>query len=119
MNYKEWFETVKSEYTCEFSRDGIRDVYSLPNGIKIHDEVFMPRSIFKPQTQQTFVDIIFPVSDKEWIEKQGAVWDDQRYTEEGYGSPLFVGENCMERAFKFGMNLPKGKGDTSGLHNFI
>ena len=103
MNYKEWSKVAKSEYTCEFGRDGIRDVYTLPNGIKIHDEVFLPRSIFRSQFTQTLVDIIVHKSNEEDIKKYGAIIDYNRYSEEDYGYPLFQGENCCEKAFNFAM----------------
>lgn len=103
--FEEWSNTAESEYTCEFGRDGIRDIYTLPNGIKIHDEVWMPRSIFKPQQQQTLVDYIFPASKVEWLKEQGAEFDENRYTDEGYGYAVFCGEGSTERAFHFAMTL--------------
>jgi len=101
MNFKEWSKTAESEYTCEFGRYGIRDIYTTPFGVKVHDEVFMPRSIFQPQSQQTLVDLQYPVSKREWLKSKGADLDEYRYTEEGWGYPLFRGENSLERAYKF------------------
>lgn len=105
MNYKEWSKLAISEYTCEFGRDGIRDIYSLPCGIKIHDEVFLPRSIFKSQFTQTLVDYIVHKSQEEILKKYGAIIDYDRYTEEDYGYPLFKGEGCTEKAYNFAMNI--------------
>lgn len=117
INFQQWADTAQTEYTCNwgYRGQGTRDIYTLPNGVRIHDEVYMPFSPFKPQTQQTLVDIIFPESKKEWLKEQGADFDADRYTDEGYGSPLFVGENSTERAFNFAMNLPKEV--CHGIHN--
>lgn len=105
MTFKEWSDNAVSEYTCEFGSMGIvgiRDVYTLPCGLKIHDEVVLPRSIFKKQRTATLVDVIVPVSKKKWLkDTYNADLDENRYTEEGYGYPLFVGEDCTERAFEF------------------
>lgn len=105
MTFKQWSENATTEYTCEFgnmSCPGIRDIYTLPCGLKIHDEVVLPRSIFKKQHTATLVDVIVPVSKKEWLkDTYDAELDEGRYTEEGYGYPLFIGENCTERAFEF------------------
>jgi hypothetical protein len=105
MTYKKWAEKAVSEYTCEFGRGAIRDIYTLPNGIRIHDEVFFPRNPFQSQHQQTLVDYVFPKSRQAWLKEQGADLDTDRYTEEGFGYPLFRGETSTERAFNFAMNL--------------
>ena len=109
ISFQEWSETAQTEYTCHFGyrQQGIRDTYTLPNGVKIYDEVWMPFSIFKPQQQETLVDIIFPESKKGWLKEQGADFDEDRYTEEGFGYPIFKGENSTECAFNFAMNLPQ------------
>lgn len=109
ISFQEWSDTAQTEYTCHwgYRQQGIRDIYTLPNGVRIHDEVWMPYSIFKPQQQATLVDIIFPESKKEWLKEQGADFDEDRYTDEGFGYPLFVGENSTERAWNFAMNLPQ------------
>ena len=110
MNFKEWAETAKTEYTCNWGYRGqcTRDIYVLPNGVRIHDEVCMPFSIFRPQTQQTLVDIIYPESKKDWLKEQGAEFDVDRYTDEGYGYALFCGDNSTERAFNFAMSQERG-----------
>jgi len=102
MNYEEWSKTAIPQYTCEFGKEGIRDIYKLPFGIKIHDEVILPRSIFKKQHKQTLVDYLFHKSDESWLkENWGATIDYDRYSEEGYGYPLFVGEDSCEKAYEF------------------
>lgn len=101
MNFESWSKEAKSEYTCNFGKDGIRDVYTIPCGIVIQDEVILPRSIFRKQHQQTLVDVILPESQKEWVESNGARWDTDRYLEDGYGQPMFEGEGSTKRAFEF------------------
>ena len=102
MDFKEWSETAVSELTCDIGRDGIRDVYTTPKGIKVYHEVIMPRSIFKPQYEHTMIDIIYPVDKEGWLKEQGvARLDTDRYTEEGFGYPIFSGEGSLERAYNF------------------
>jgi hypothetical protein len=104
MEYKEWSETAVSEFTCEFGKDGIREVYKLPCGITIYDEVIMPRSIFKPQYNQTLVDVLMHRSQESYLkENYNAELDYNRYSEEDYGYPLFKGEDSCERAYNFAM----------------
>jgi hypothetical protein len=103
MNYKIWETSAKSEYTCEFGKYGIRDVYTLPNSkIKIHDETILPRSIFQKQHHSTLIDLIYPISAKNELFNEGInFFDENRYTEEGYGYPVFEDENSTEKAFNF------------------
>jgi hypothetical protein len=109
MNYKEWSEKAESEFTCEFSRDGIRDVYPTPFGIKLYHEVFMPRNIFVNQSELALVDVIIHRSKEEWLkEKYGINWlDYNRYTEDDYGYPIFLCENSLEKGFNFAMKFNK------------
>jgi hypothetical protein len=103
MTFKEWEDTAVSEFTCEFGREGIRDVYTTPFGVKVYDEVFLPWNPFKPQHNQTLVDLTYPITELPRLQKTyGEIeLDDQRYTEEGFGIPLFKGEGCLERAYNF------------------
>ena len=112
MTFKKWEATVETEFTCDIGRDGIRDVYATPFGIKVYHEVFMPRSIFKPQSEWTLIDIIYPVDKEEWLKKHGAAFlDVDRYTEEGFGYPVFKGKDSLERAY----NFIEGLGDASAI----
>lgn len=101
ISFKAWSETVETEYTCEFARDGIRDIYTTPFGVKVHDESFLPRHIFGKPGHQTLVDLTLPVSMKPWLLEYGAVLDENRYTPDGFGCPLFRGEDSLEQAFNF------------------
>ena len=110
-SYKEWEKTVETEFTCEFSRDGIRDVYCFPNGIRVHHEVFLPSNPFKSQSEQTLVDILYHKSKVEWLKKQGVdYFDQERYSDEDHGYAMFQGENSLERAYNFAMSLNLKKG---------
>jgi hypothetical protein len=102
MNFKEWAKIAVSEHSCDIGRDGIRDVYVTPKGIRVYHEVIMPRSIFKPQYEHTMIDIIYPVDKEGWLKEQGvARLDTDRYTEEGFGYPIFSGDGSLERAYNF------------------
>ena len=106
MTFKEWEAVIETEYTCEFGRYGnpcIRDIYTTPPGVKVHDEVIMPRSIFKPPYKRTLVDLIYPVTELPRLrETYGDVdLDCDRYTEKGFGYPLFIGEGSLELAYNF------------------
>ena len=97
MTFKEWQKTAISEYTCEFGRCGIRDIYTLPNGVKIHDETWFPTNPFRPQTHQTLVDIMITEAET----PSGAIWDEERYTDAGYGYPVF---ETTKAAFNYAMS---------------
>ena len=106
MNFKEWEETAISEFTCEFGREGIRDVYRFPNDVRVHHEVFMPRNPYQPQYEQAMVDIIYPKSKVEWLKGKGMdYFDEERYSEIDHGYAVFKGENSLERAYNFAMSL--------------
>jgi hypothetical protein len=103
MNYKEWAETVESEYTCGWGsgNENCRDIYVLPCGVRVHDETILPRHWAKKQRHQTLVDLIYPESEAERLKKLGADMDMDRYTEEGFGYPIFRGDDSLEKAFNF------------------
>ena len=108
ITFKEWEDTVESEYTCEFGRDWTRDIYPTPSGIKIYHEVCLPWNPFRQQTERAMVDVILPESLESWLrERHGAGFDRDRYTEEGFGYPVFSGEDCLEKAYNF---IPKVAG---------
>lgn len=110
MTFSDWEKTAVSEYTGEFSSDGIRDVYTTPSGIKVYHEVIIPRSLFKKQSERTMVDIIFPADKEKDLKEQGvSELDVDRYTEEGFGYPIFRGENSLEKAYNFIESLSKPK----------
>lgn len=103
MNYKEWAENVESEYTCGWGsgNENCRDIYVLPCGVRVHDETILPRHWAKKQRHQTLVDLIYPESEAERLKKLGADMDMDRYTEEGFGYPMFRGDDSLEKAFNF------------------
>jgi hypothetical protein len=105
VTYEEWSATAKSIDTHEFSRDGIRDVYDTPFGIQIEEESVLPRSPFKPAHHQTVVNVILPMDKEEWLKATYGGWlNDQRYTEDGFGMPVFNDTDDSDgsrRAWKF------------------
>lgn len=105
MIFKEWCKKAESIFNCEFgstSDPWIRDIYVLPSGVRVYEETYLPRSIFKKQVINVLVDIIFNVSRIEQLEKCGiSFFDDNRYTEDGEGYCIFSGEDALEKAFNF------------------
>ena len=106
MNFKDWEATAESIYTCGWGsgNENCRDIYVLPGGTQVHDETILPRHWAKKQRHLTLVDIIYPESEAERLLKEfGAEMDMDRYTEEGYGYPIFRGEDSLKQAFNFVM----------------
>jgi len=102
VSFAEWSETVETEFTCEFAGDGIRDVYTTPWGVKVHDEQFIPRHWGRKPYSRTMVDRIYPASDEQRLKKEyGCTLDYERYTEDGFGYPMFKGDDSLEQAYNF------------------
>ena len=103
--FEEWSETAESTATYEFSSDGIRDIYDTPFGIQIEEESILPRHWGRKPHYQTVVDVILPMEKEEWLKETYGGWlDDERYTEDGYGVPVFDGEESdigTQKAWKF------------------
>lgn len=101
MDFKAWEMQAVSEQTLQVSRDWTRDVYRFPNGVIVYHEVCMPWNPFQPQHEQTVVDKVVSVED---AERLGINLDTDRYTEPGFGLPMFRGEDSLEQAYKFAVN---------------
>ena len=105
MNFKQWSETTESIFNCEFGNTHdpwIRDVYVLPSKVRVYEEIYLPRSIFKKQKINVLVDIIFNTSHIEQLKKCGmSFFDENRYTNDGEGYCIFSGEDALEKAFNF------------------
>jgi hypothetical protein len=108
MNFTSWENNVESLQTIEVGRDVIRDVYQMPNGIKLIQDVGIPRNIFAKQWENTVVDYIMSYSEKEKVKKAGGELSDAYYTEDDYGTPVFYGEGSLEKAFNFAQTLSEG-----------
>lgn len=98
IDYKIWEEKAISEYTCEFGREWIRDIYTLPCGIKIYLESYIPRNIFGKQRNNILVDIIYHKDclnhlSKVGVDKNIIFFDENRYTEENFGYIVFTDYN--------------------------
>ena len=105
LTFEEWESTAESIFTCEYgssSLPGIRDVYVLFNGIQLIVETILPRSIFKSQRIQCLVDYMVP--DILGSIPNGMV-DIDRYTPDGFGYPLFVGEDSVRLAWEYAMKI--------------
>lgn len=100
MNFKEWEETAKSTTTIEL-KDGVRDCYIFPNGIRVMEDMIMPRNPFKQSFSLVVVDFTVPMTTKiDHAEISG-----DYYTEEGFGVPVFRGDDAMEHAFNYSKGL--------------
>lgn len=109
MDFKTWELTAESKKTLEVNRDVIRDIYPMPNGIDLMQDVCMPRNPFGKTWEKTVVCYTLPNTEKEHVEKAGGELSDDYYTEDGYGTAVFKGDDSMEKAFNFGMTLNYSK----------
>lgn len=104
LPFKEWEKDAVSENTYHIGREGIRDVYLLPNGKRIFNECIIPRSILKRTCERTVVAFAFLKSILPSLKEQGVDGlDENYYLEEGYALAYFEGENSLERAYNFSM----------------
>lgn len=105
MDFKKWESTIQSTHTIMVSRDVVRDVYPMPNGINLMQDVCFPSNPFKTQWERTVVCYTLKESERENVKLAGGALSDAYYTEDGYGTPLFCGDDSLERAFNFAMKL--------------
>lgn len=104
MTFEEWEDVAEPVFTVEFgskSVPAVRDVYVLSNGVSIQTEFFMPASVFKLSWEQCLVDYI--VSDD--IDIPGGEVDCGRYCDDGFGFPLFRGEDSVRKAWDYAMKI--------------
>lgn len=104
MTFSAWERSVESIDTHRFLRDWVRDTYRLPNGTIVYHETYSPKHYAKSMREQAVVDVMIHEKNAIALRKVGAVLDMERYTPEGYGMPVFTGENCLKKAFNFIMN---------------
>ena len=103
MDFKIWSESVESEQTLEVGRDCIRDVYTLPNGMKVYTDLVMPRNPFAKQRFWVTLDYTVLEKDPATLAAGGTV--EQWYEEEGFGHPQFDGDEALEKCYEFAMAL--------------
>lgn len=103
--YDVWAEKTESTQTMEISRDIIRDIYPVGNGINIAHNVCLPRNPFKSQSEWAYVCYTLHISDKPKVLAAGGSWNEEMYTEEGYGTPEFFGDDCLKKAYEFALTL--------------
>lgn len=109
VSYNEWIVGLEPVDTIEVNRNLIRDIYKLPNNVRIIENTDIPWNIFKNITTSVLVDLIFKVTDTNIIDilnkYNGIVESDMGYLEEGYFNPYFkeiYGElPPIQRAFEF------------------
>lgn len=103
MEFKDWQEQAISIETINISHQVIRDRYILPNGIRVMEDWITPWNIFQKAFSLVVVDYTIPMDTK--IDK--AEVSDDYYTEDGYGVPVFRGDDAMEDAYNYAMELTK------------
>jgi len=103
MNFKDWSETAQTEQTLMVRRDHTRDIYTFPNGIKVYEDLRMPFNPFAPQQHWVTVDFTVKEGDERVAQAGGTI--ENWYEEEGYGHPQFAGDDAMEKAFNFALQL--------------
>lgn len=105
MDFATWEKSVKSTQTIEVGRDVIRDIYPTPNGISIMHDICIPRNIFARQCENSIVMYTLPEDKKELVVSAGGRLSKDYYTEDGYGTPVFCGKDCLKKAFIFALTL--------------
>ena len=107
--YKEWSEKAESIETFEVGRDGIRDIYSLPNKTIVYHEQYVPRHWGKKSREQTVVEIcVEDNKENSALAKKhgGRLWQTP-YGQEGQMYFVFDGteqeEDSLKLAFEFVM----------------
>ena len=105
MTFKEWEKVAESVQTLEVNRDTIRDIYPTPNGVNLMHDLTMPRSIFKPQTELAVVCYTVSEDKEASIKAAGGELSGDYYTDEGYGTPIFFGEDSLEKAYNYAQTL--------------
>lgn len=103
MEFKDWQKHAVSVETRALPNT-IRDVYILPNGIWVMEDWITPYSFLKKSFSIVVVNHRVPMDTK--IDK--AEVSDDYYTEDGFGVPVFRGDNPMEDAYNYAMKLTKG-----------
>jgi hypothetical protein len=105
MTFKEWQEQAVSIETRDMPQ-AIRDSYIFPNGVYVMEDFVTPRNPFKKSFSLVVVSYTIPMDTK----VDHAEVSDDYYTEDGFGVPVFRGDDAMENAFNYAMSLsiPQG-----------
>lgn len=102
MTYQEWESKTEVLETWTWGGENMRDIYKTTSGVTLYDETIVPRHWGKKQSHSTVVDIIYPEAQAERIKSvYNADMDMGRYTDEGYGYPVFRGNDSLEQAYNF------------------
>jgi len=102
MTFKQWEKIAFSKSTRKIGHNIIRDRYDFPNGIEVVDDFVTPWNVFQKSFSVVTVVYVLPLSTHI---PGGEMRDDGYYGEEGYGFPVFLGDNAMEKAYNFAMKL--------------
>jgi hypothetical protein len=114
MTFKEWKKdaTVKASYEYGFLGRNQRDVYDML-GHEIFVETTFPHSCFKPVMVHTKA-VGFNIKENSMemavANRHGATWEEGYYAEEGYGWPVWEGDNGQRLCFCFLKEYNKMKG---------
>lgn len=103
MTFEEW--NPEAVEAIMVRRNHQRHVYKL-NDVSLMEDTIFPHSCFKDIVVFTIINMVIK-DNPEWREKlarYNGELTDSLYTLEGYGTPLFSGEEGMENAFNFLMN---------------
>jgi len=99
-SFEEWQEQAESIRTIDLP-NAIRDCYIFPNGIHVMEDFITPHNVFKKSFSMVVVDYTVPMTTK----IDHAEVSDDYYTEEGFGVPVFRGDDAMEQAFNYAKEL--------------
>jgi hypothetical protein len=100
ITFEQWQEQAQSTTTIDL-KDSVRDCYIFPNGVRVMEDFVTPRNPFKKSFSLVVVDYTVPMTTK----IDHAEVSDDYYTEEGFGVPVFRGDDAMEHAFNYAKEL--------------
>lgn len=104
MTFEEWNPEIVDAIMVR--RNHQRHIYDL-NGIQLCEDTVFPHSPFEDIVCWTYISSVIIKDNQEWREKlakYNGTLHLEMYTAEGYGIPLFPGEEGLENAFNFLMN---------------
>lgn len=110
--FAEWEEKAESRFDAEGPRGGWqRSVYDM-QGYEVFLETTFPWNVFKKTTiSMPVVSMNIPPSHPtmKLAAEFGAEWEQGYYSEEGFGWPIFSGDDCAERCWNFIVELKRRK----------
>ena len=105
MDFKDWEDSTESEETLQLDHYWIRDIYPTETGIKLMHNICLHHNFLRKPSEVAVVCYTVPERCSIIIKAAGGSFSEDYYTEEGYGTPVFNGEGCLEKAYNFSQTI--------------